>query len=652
MTEAAPKRRRRFDLVIALALLAATGSWGTWFWNTWTARGGQGVFYQAYFEPAVMVACGKGFVISNPQPKPLEDFLFLRRDSFSCSELPADVNLGRQQLYQEAWTYLQWTVGLSWRVLGISWSGLGPLFGLLFGLTIALSYGVFRLGMGRVVAVGCALCLAASSTQLLNLPHLRDYAKAPFTMALVLILGLLVSRPVRPRTVLGLAFAYGAILGIGYGFRTDFLANLPILVIALFAFLDGGLTRNLALKAGATVLFLATFIGVSWPASSAVYQKGGCQWHVALLGLQSPFDGYLGIIAAPYNLGDVYADGYVEDVVNGYARRTQPGFDQMVYCSHEYDVQSGRYLTDIASTLPADLSARAYASTLKIIELPFTLEPPMHDWLTPIYRLRARVLNRIHDWGGFVVAGTILAVGVLDFRLGLFLLFFLGYFGGYPALQFQARHFFHLEFITWWAFGVAGHHAIARGWPLIVRRPDAGAVRSFMLRAGAMGVTLAVVVVGYLALIRWYQAGQVRELVGAYLAAPKIPITNPSGPLADIPDRDWPQYLEVDLNEAACGERPAVTFRYDSVRSDGDFTRTVAIARRTDAAGVTRILMPVFDRFRGVEVSDDRPGCFVGASRFADLRPFPILLSATLPPDWDRLPLYQRLAAWESDGHP
>jgi hypothetical protein len=646
-------RQVLIDVTIAALIVAMAGVWGARFWDTWVARGGKPSFYQSYFEPAVMIACGKGFVISHPvQPKPLEDFLFQRRDALSCSELPPDLTVGRQYLYQEAWTYLQWTVGLAWRLLGISWSGMSPLFGLFFGLTIALSYGVFRLGMGRVAATVCAAFLAVSSTHLLNLPHLRDYSKAPFTMALILILGLLVSRPVRPRTVLGLAFAYGAVLGIGYGFRTDFLANLPLLVIVVFAFLDGGVTRNLMLKAGATVLFVVTFIGVSWPASSAVYQKGGCQWHVVLLGLQSPFDVNLGITAAPYNFGDAYADGYIESVVTGYARRTQPGFNEMVYCSHEYDVHSGGYLADIATTFPADLSARAYASTLQVADLPFSLEPPIPNWATPIYRFRARVLNRIYEWGGYFVAGVIVVAAAINIRVGLFLLFFLAYFGGYPSLQFQTRHFFHLEFITWWAFGVAGHYAFVQGRALIARRPDAAAARAFMLRVGAVGAALAVVVVGYLAMIRWYQAGQVQALIHAYLAAPKIPVTDPSSPLVDIPARDWPQYLEVQLNESACGGKAAVTFRYDPARTDLDFTRTVSVAHRADAQGITRVLMPVFDRFRGLEIPDDRPGCFVGASRFADVRSFPILLGATLPPDWERLPLYQRLTAWEGDGRP
>lgn len=640
------------ELTIGILIVLTAGAWGARFWDAWVSRGGKPNFYQSYFEPAVMIACGKGFVISYPfQPKPLEDFLFQRRDSLSCSDLPADIEVNRRYLYQEAWTYLQWTVGLSWRVLGISWSGMAPLFGLFYGLTIAMAYGVFRLGMGRVAATICTVCLAASTTHLLNLPHLRDYSKAPFTMALILIIGLLVVRPVRARTVLALAFAYGAVLGLGYGFRTDFLANLPVFVIVLFAFLAEGVTRNLLLKAVGAALFVITFVGVSWPASSAVYQKGGCQWHTVLLGLQSPFDVNLGILPAPYNFGDDYADGYIENVVNGYARRTQPGFEKMVYCSREYDVHSGRYLADIASTFPADLSARAYASTGQIVDVPFALEPPIENWATRIYWLRARVLERVSGWGGYFVAGAVVVIGALNLRLGLFLLFFVAYFGGYPSLQFQTRHFFHLEFITWWAFGVAGHHAFVYGRTLIARRPDAAVVRGFLLRVAGVGTALVVVVVGFLAIVRWYQVGQVKALMNAYLAAPKVPVTDPSGPLIDVAGRDWPQYLEVRLNEAACGGAASVTFRYDSTRPDLDFTKTVSVTHRS-GQGITRILMPVFDRFRGLEVPAGLPDCFVGASRFTDVRPFPILLGATLPSDWERLPLYQRITVWEGDARP
>jgi hypothetical protein len=160
-------------------------------------------------------------------------------------------------------------------------------------------------------------------------------------------------------------------------------------------------------------------------------------------------------------------------------------------------------------------------------------------------------------------------------------------------------------------------------------------------------VGAAVLFAGVLSTARRYQARQVRQLIDAYIAAPKVALPNSAGPLTDITPTTWPQFLEAELNEAACGDRPAVTFRYDRVLSDGDFTWTVTIERRTHAVGPTRILMPVFERFAGLELSDSRPGCFVGAFRFTDVRPFPILLGATLPPDWEALPLYQRLGVWE-----
>ena len=65
------------------------------------------------------------------------------------------------------------------------------------------------------------------------------------------------------------------------------------------------------------------------------------------------------------------------------------------------------------------------------------------------------------------------------------------------------------------------------------------------------------------------------------------------------------------------------------------------------APGPTRIFFAAYEHFRGLELSDATPGCFVSASRFADLRALPLLLDATIAPDWERQPLHQRLADWE-----
>ncbi len=648
------ERDWRVDLAVAAAVLIASSLWATQFWNTWTAQGGKPEFYQIYFEPAVMVACGKGFVVSDHQPKALEDFLWRRRDGLACSDLPADLKVSRYGLYQEAWTYLQYTVGWSWRVLGISWSGMGPLFGLFFGTVTALAYGIFRLGMGRLLAILLSFGVATSSLHLLNLPHLRDYSKAPFTLGLVLILGLIVTRPVRRRTVLILAATYGAVLGFGYGFRADLLIDLPVLVIALFAFLDGGLTRNVMLKAAATALFLATFFVVSWPVTSAVYTKGGCQWHVALLGLQSPFEDQLRINAAPYDFGYRYADGFVIRSVHGFARRTQGEARPPQYCSHEYDVQSARYLMAIVTAFPGDFVVRAYASVLQIVELPFLkLDPPARDWAAPLFAARSVLLQARHSWGALLAVAALFFTSAASVRLGFFLLFFFAYFGGYPAIQFQERHYFPLEFMGWWALGFVMHQAIATLIAVKNGHQEAGQIaRRFVYRATAVAIPGVIVCAGLLGGARWYQARQARRLFGAYIAAPKVPLENPGGPLSGVAPGDWPQLVEVDLDEAACGARPGVTFRYDSGFPDGDFTRTMTIRRSGVLPGPTRIFLPVFERFIGLEFSDARPGCVLGAYRFTDLKAFPLLLGATLSPGWQSLPLYQRLGRWERDPEP
>ena len=634
------------ELAIVVALLAGSGAWATRFWNTWTARGGQPVFYQLYFEPAVMIACGKGFNISETQPKPLEDFLFQRRDSVSCRDLPSDLKVGQQYLYQGAWYYLELAVGSYWRIAGISWSGMGPLFGLFFGINIALAYAICRLGSGRMWALFAAASLAFSSTQLLNLPHLRDYAKAPFTLALVLIIGLIVTRPVCRRTLLLLAAAYGAVLGIGYGFRTDFLADLPVLIVVMFAFLDGGVLRNLALKATAGALLVATFVVVSWPISSTVYTKGGCQWHVALLGLQPPFDNNLHIIPAPYDFGGSYADGYLDRVVNGYARRRQPGLQPMVFCSHEYDVQSGRYLRDIALTFPADMAVRAYASVIQIVELPFRRwrPPPIDGWFPHLYGARVRLVQPADQWGTYVTVVALLMAGAVSIRLGLALVFLLAYFGGYPAIQFQERHYFHLEFIGWWAVAFVGHQLAASAWSLRAGLPDLKPLVRRAATAAVVVVGSVAVCAGVLGTARWYQTLAARQLFDAYIAAPKMELPNPSGPLSGIDPLAWPQFLEVDLNETACAARPSVTFRYLPLPAEEDFSRIITIRRPARSTDPTRIFLPVFEHFSGLEFSDNRPGCVTAVHRFTDLTRFPILLGATLPPDWATQPLYQRLA--------
>src|SRR5512138_3097312 len=182
-------RARVREAGLVALLFVATSVWGTVYWKRSLQAGRRPQFYQSYFEPAVMLACGRGFLLAHPSVPAVADFLAMKTDRLSCTDIPKTANLNEYGLYQKTWLYLMLTVALTWKILGVSWSGMGPLFGILFGATIVAAYGIFRVGMSRGVSLAGACVLAVSAVHLQNLPHLRDYAKAPFTLALMLLLG-------------------------------------------------------------------------------------------------------------------------------------------------------------------------------------------------------------------------------------------------------------------------------------------------------------------------------------------------------------------------------------------------------------------------------------------------------------------------------
>lgn len=654
------RRTILIEAVIAALVLVSASMWGANFWKAWIARGGQPMFYQRYFEPAVMIACGRGFVAEVPEPSPpLHKFLWVERDSFSCSEISANQPTSADALYQKPWRYLLYTVGIAWRVLGISWSGMGPLFGLLFGISITLIYAIARLGMDRVLGVVVAAGVAVSTLHLQNLPHLRDYAKEPFTLALFFILGLLVSGTSGFRRVVGLSAMYGVVLGFAYGFRTDFLVNVPLLFLTLALFLEGGLLQNIKTKLAAAAACLLAFVIVGWPIISSVYREGGCQWHVVLLGLQTQFDDNLAVDRAPYDFGYAYADGYIDSTIKAFTTRTSPAHPPLKFCTHEYDTQTAQYLTQLVTRFPADFMTRALASMRMIAELPFLWWlPPMPNWVPGLYLQRQAWFWPMKLTGRWFLGAAVLLLAAGNLRLACFAVFFFLYVGGYPALQFADRHYFHLEFITWWAMGflvyqvVAGIWRLVRGrWRLSWREPLMGFAR---MAAVAAGVCL--LVTAPLAVLRAYQGKRAASLLSSYIAAPKTRLMQGAGSdVADAPialppvAANWSDFLEVDVDAQACAPSTQIAFRYDRQFPADDYTHVVKLAAvkgAKPAAGTTRIFTAVFRHATAVELADGGPHCTMTAYRIDDVRPFPLLLDATLPANWEQLPLYQRLADW------
>jgi len=634
------------DGAIALLLFIGAAMGGMSYWKRAVAAG-QPFYYQNYFEPAVMIGCGKGFVVARPQVPAMVPFLWRQVDRFSCDAIAADAPLGTEDMFQQgSWRYLMLAVGYTWRLFGVSWSALAPLFAVLFGATIASLYAIFRLGMGYVLAVAGALILSFSPLHLRYFPALRDYAKVPFTLMLIFLLGLLVIRRVTWRGGLAIAAAYGAVLGIGYGFRTDFVADFPPFFVVLIAFLSGGILRNLRLKLAAAAVCVATFVVAAWPVISTLDRsRPGCQWHVVLLGFANQWSEPLGVDPAPYDVNREYLDEYAYTNVTSYAARVQPRVGHIAYCEAQYGAATRAYLMDVIKRFPADVIVRAYASVLRIVELPFAARSAGNDDDGKPHDRNAGNLIGL----GLVVAAIALTTAV-DTRAGIFLVFFLLYFAGMPAIQFDPRHFFHLEFVTWWAAGFLLQTAVTHLRPVTWQHAWRSVAAPIVRTAAVLTLCVALLMLTLWA-ARSYQQAAAQSLLSSYLTAGReqlplaeilAPGSEPAIRVSPHTDPETADFIVVDLNGSYCGEHATVAFRYDRDARRA-YSRVFEVPRDDGSRGLTNIFMPIYDGFHRIDFSGAPPGCVDGVYRVREPGQFPLLLEVMLRPGWRRAALYQRL---------
>ena len=333
------------------------------------------------------------------------------------------------------------------------------------------------------------------------------------------------------------------------------------------------------------------------------------------------------LILDPRRTRQALAETRTDGRLATFAARQRPDGPAIAYCSHEYDVASRRYFFELVSTLPADVLVRTYASARGMWDLPFRWQgAPLPGWHPWLYRARARALMLIAPFGVAAIVLAVLLIAARSPRWAACVCLFLLYFGGYPALQSDERHYFHLEFITWWAFGVLAAMAFAalRDW-----KRERAALSA--LRAVAVAVSVTAVVGLPLVAVRWYQQRELRAYFQRYIDAPKAPL-----PLAARSG-----LVEVDMDAEACGRPTSVTAVYDATNRVNDFSRAFAVDS-AGASGVTRVFFPAYDHFQGIKLASANPACSASASQVADVRPFPLLMAAMLTPGWERKPLYQR----------
>jgi hypothetical protein len=663
-------------VVIVLAVVAA--AFGMFYVRTW---GGVPHFFQELYGPAVLFACGHGFGES-PVPgqsealdaflRPLEQEPPGSVPCFDCGRLPDEIATQPWDAFERRQRYQLLAGGLLWRMFGVCWAALTPLYGLFFGMSAAALYGLFRLAIPRVPAMLFTLLLVTSPIQLNNLVRLRDYSKAPFLLLAMLCIGLIVVLPFKKKRVLALAACAGLVLGIGVGFRMDVVMAAPPFLAALFLFSPTGLWEGLRTKA----LAAAVFLGVFFLAGAPVLLSLGTsmKYQDFILGLNSLYDSRLGVGDAPYQINHRYFDREPYVTLQGYALHTEGQAPAYLFDTPEYEAIGRDYTMRILRTFPADLMTRTLAAVERTLdELTTNVHsPPPRGWDGAIartaYTVHSGITQALTRFAKYAAVLALVLLSLRSLRLAFAGYFLLLYFAGYGAIQFASRHYFHMQFAALFAVALVAAAAI---WTWKQR----GGLRDKALRPwAACGRAVAFVTVAVLAIVlpmqtlRWYQDTQVRPILEAYAEAEtggveiqwqtldnghRLAQGIDSAGHDTLPVPADTPYFKVEFLMATFDTTEApvnVEVRYAGSIHDTTLTWSIMLPQTED--GPTRLYFPAYTAvyagtgghwtsYQGIALAEEDAPRLIALARVDDPAQFPLLLTVRLAPNWENAPLYQ-----------
>lgn len=664
-------RWRSADAWIVGALLVAAFAATRWYLPKFRADGGHEEFYQAEFGPAVMQACGRGFVNPVETNAPaLADFLHDRSRRLACSDLPATVRTRPLNPLQGVTRYLMMLVGFVWRLVGVRWDAVDIVTAAFVATSVAAAYAALSLATGPWVALVATVWWAWSPRHLQNVPHLRDYSKTPFFMAMLVAIAIACVES-RPGWLLAAGIAFGVIQGIGFGMRTDMLLNFVPFFLVLFVVAT---RADLKARMAAAAAALLVFVAVSYPIVRT-YARSSSLWHVVLLGLTSPYEENLniGFPRPAYSFPYAHNDGFIETVVRAFWSRRHPSDPPLEIVTRPYDRACREYFEGIAHTFPGDIVTRAVASANLVANLPSWL-PIGHEVpigitsprLARLWMARATFMRRFDGAWLWLAIAAIVAVGAVSLRYAIVAFGLFWFWEGVPAVEFQGRHIYQFEFLMLAVLAICATWGAALALR-VVRGEDTHALSRRVRRSLATVAALVVAVVATVAAGRLVQEPRVRALIGEYLAAPTGPVPSQIVPLHDerarlavdlfAPParRDEVQEVvlktEFDFDRCQRSTPLTATFRY--VETDPrlalDFSRTITLDYPGHA--VTQVFLPVYrlerdgtmvSRFVGVDVPASFTDC-VRLSRVVDPgASLSMILPVTVEPDWSRK-LYERV---------
>lgn len=635
-----------------------------------------------YFcSSAVTLACGRGFIFPEPGSIPaLNEFLDYKTPVFTPDQLPAEFPTWEHAVFRETHQYFLYLLGAVWWLFGISWQTMKLLLAFFFVVSVLLVYGIFRLGMGRLLSAAGALIFMLSPLVLTALPMPRDLSKVPWLLAALLVMGVLVKGSWRRWPYLGMSALLGLIIGVGLGFRQDLLICIPPALVVVLFLARGAARLPVFLRLAAGAALIACFYVPASPILRATDRVGTLAYHNVMNGMATFSDECMGVGPASYEVMYCINDNYSHAVRTSYVRRVLD-FKGAIHNEGYAAAWAGRqFVLEVLRTFPADqvvrvLSAVRYFLGDAVVHLQThaTSDEPL---VAHAACLLGPIAAHMKQFGVIYAVAAFVLMGFLDVRAAIGAVFLLLFFTGYPVIQFQPRHVFHLVFAPYWVSGFV-LHVLWRGVAALRGAETRALVRQTLLHPGAWWcprvrnaivfmIITVVSIAGSLGLATAWQRVTVGNVLEQHAAAdleelaveqaslpdgPQVwrlfrPVDLPK-PEIDSPDM-WvwlphEEYLAIDLQ----GDLRDLPIRIVYTSSTGavDFGRTV-YPRFAAASGAdtVRYFFPIYEflvdnpylgtsAFQGIALPEDRADVFRKLYRVANLKDFRLLLNLALPED-------------------
>lgn len=652
----------------------------------------KGWYYQRYYAPAVMWACGKEYGNPAAKIKELDKFLLTDTDNFSCAHLPQDLKiapispLSPTVMGTEKYRFI--LTAMIWKFTGVSWSKLNVFYALFYAASVCLAYFIFRTALHKLIALPLAIFILASSQHLRYFPHFRDFAKEPFYLFMILGI-ILMARGFTERKAAHIWGAIcGLILGVGIGFRMDLYIMIPPMLVSIVYLSSGSLKNKLVTSA----IFLLSFLIAGYPIISASVNSGANGPHVILMGLAPMFTGALAVPSI-YETVLMYNDTHIVALINSYAALALQDERIFAYPSASYDKIGWEYFSDIVFNFPADIIVRLFAAVIRSLTLPFhylgphSIYPDQIKFLEYINDVKTGVGDALAlgEYSALYIVGAIMFLGKRDIKLGLTLFVALIYLAGYSMLQFHPRHYFHLEFITLLGFGVLIQAVLVGGVGLlgsiVKHTPHDKWMAASDIKLFARNGVIFLAVTGFvciapLKLARIHQQRNVEKLVSGFM---KMEVERVDYQINQVTDKEAlivsdkfsgeytladknlfskTDFIEIVFNGEKCS-KDKIDIRMKYLR-DHDFSNDFTVRLNPNTKQVVKLITPVFDlkflymnrpsldgnRLEGIAVDPSDAGCIGEIYRIKNPKAVPFIMHLQIPPDWRDLPLYQKFQ-WE-----